>query len=121
MFGKKERKELQKTVDRLVKENADLRARIESAPVPASVAATEPVKVESGGKGSGKAQTPASLSPACGPEDHAVYTSSRKFHASGSWLRRNWPWVTGFALRITSLATGKEIFSRAADVLPGEE
>ncbi len=68
-----------------------------------------------GGKGSA-APAVASLSPACGPEDHAVYARDRKFHTSGSWLARNWSFVTGFALRIASLATGKEIFSRVADV-----
>jgi hypothetical protein len=77
-------------------------------------------KSTGGGKGSGPLSAPASLSPACGPEDHAVSTADREFHAPGSWLARNWSHVTGFALRIVSLATGKTIFSRVADVLPGE-
>lgn len=123
MFGKKEKAKLLEAVERLTADNAALRARLDSAPAPAPAVVSESSRVEAkagGGKGSGAARA-ASLLPACGPEDHAVYTSDRKFHSSGSWLARNWSWVTGFALRITSLATGKTVFSRVADVVGAAE
>ena len=68
------------------------------------------------GTGSAREVGAASLAPQCGPEDHAVYTADRKFHSSGSWLAQNWSFVTGLALRIVSLATGKQVFARVVDV-----
>lgn len=53
-------------------------------------------------------------------EDHAVYREDgRKLHVNGGWLRQNWASVVATALRITSIATGKVVFSRVADVTGG--
>jgi hypothetical protein len=56
---------------------------------------------------------PKSFNPA---EAHVVYRADLKHHVNGGWLARNWAGVTATALRIVSLATGKEVFARAAEV-----
>jgi hypothetical protein len=50
--------------------------------------------------------------------DFAVeYRGGAKQHSPGGWLRQNWAWLTGVALRVTSLATRKRVFGDVADAL----
>jgi hypothetical protein len=51
--------------------------------------------------------------------DFVVHRADAKQHVNGNWLSRNWATVTATALRITSLVTGKQVFSRVADVTEG--